>query len=127
MDQRVNIQYSVELEDLEAEVQRIVLSAFEDLSAAHAASQKITSPQFLGLEMIDEIEQIRMSMMRADVRLSEACNIISGYINLKTRGPDLPVEGGTPADEEQISHLKAKIDAFKDSFSDIGVANDLTD
>ena len=125
--ERVNIQYSVDLDDLEVEVQRIVLSAFEDLAASHASSQKITSPQFLSLEMIEEVEQIRTSMMRADVRLSDACNIINGYINLKTRGPSPPAEDAGLVDEQQISQLKAKIDAFKDSFSDTGTANDLTD
>ena len=125
--ERVNIQYSVELEDLEAEVQRITLSAFEDLAAARDASEKITSSQFLSIETIDELEQIRMSMMKADVRLSDTCNIIRGYISLKTRPPDLPVEDDSLVDEEQISQLKAKIDAFKDSFPNAGVDSDLAD
>jgi hypothetical protein len=125
--ERVNIQYSVELEDLEEEVRRITLSAFEDLSTAHASSQKIACPQFLSLEMIDELERIRMSMMRADVRLSDASNIISGYINLKTGRASLPTEDNGPVDEEQINQLKAKIDAFKDSFPNTGVDSDLAD
>jgi|10_taG_2_1085330.scaffolds.fasta_scaffold03592_10 hypothetical protein len=127
MEQRVNIQYSVEIEELEAEVQRIVLSAFEDLTAAQTAAAAIKSPEFLCLKMVEDIEQIRVSMMRADIRLSDASNIINGYINLKTRPIELPADNNNLVDEEQMSQLKAKIDAFKNSYAAAGAANELAD
>ena len=70
MGQRVNIQYSVELEDLEEEVNRLYSNAIEQLVALPSASLN------LGTEGLDKVESFRHKLARVDIMLGDIQNII---------------------------------------------------
>ena len=91
---KVNISYAVELEDVPAEVGKlldnlasymaVLLNDVEEVSAANPT------------RAVDSISKIRESLADLDLRLSDCSNILSGYIDVQNR-----VSAGTlPVGEE---------------------------
>jgi len=102
MGQRVNIQYSVELEDLEEEVNRLYSNAITQLASLPDASIK------LGTEGLDKVESFRHKLAKVDIMLGDVQNIIEGFIRFKT----------SPQQQEQLQVkpevLQDKISKFKE-------------
>ena len=82
MKQRVNLQYSIDIEQLPRETHRLFLSAHkylsESLEIISAADESDTD--VLTVEYLNTIDRIRTSMMNADYVLSDVQNIIKGYL-----------------------------------------------
>jgi LPS O-antigen subunit length determinant protein (WzzB/FepE family) len=110
MGQRVNIQYSVEIEDLEAEVNRLFKAAMRNLD--------FKSPMghlSLGTEGMDQVDNLRRKLAKADIMLGDVQNIVQGYVHYKSsppqqEQPDSPSE----AEEVEAEHLEDKIAKFKE-------------
>lgn len=110
MGQRVNIQYSVELEDLEAEVNRLFKAAMRNLDFKSPLGHLS-----LGTEGMDEVDSLRRKLAKADVMLGDIQNIIQGYVRFKTqpeepRVPDSPSE----AEELEMEQLEDRLARFKE-------------
>lgn len=110
MGQRVNIQYSVELEDLEAEVNRLFKTAMRNLDFKSPLGHLS-----LGTEGIDQVDSLRRKLAKADVMLGDVQNIIQGYVRFKTQPdedavPDSPSE----AEELEIEQLEDRLARFKE-------------
>jgi len=118
LGQRVSIQYSVELEDLEAEVQRLSLCALQEMEDARMISQNISDSRCLTLETLGIIEQVRVSLARIDTRLLDVSNIINGYLNFKTKIPAAPPESPQPPEHGHLEELKDRIAEFKNNFDE---------
>ena len=110
MGQRVNIQYSVEIEDLEDEVNRLFKAAMRNLD--------FKSPMghlSLGTEGMDQVDNLRRKLAKADIMLGDVQNIVQGYVHYKSsppqqEQPDSPSE----AEEVEAEHLEDKIAKFKE-------------
>jgi len=110
MGQRVSIQYSVEIEDLEAEVNRLFKAAMRNLD--------FKSPMghlSLGTEGMDQVDNLRRKLAKADIMLGDVQNIVQGYVHYKSsppqqEQPDSPSE----AEEVEAEHLEDKIAKFKE-------------
>ena len=102
MGQRVNIQYSVELEDLEEEVNRLYSNAITQLASLPHASLN------LGTEGLDKGEAFRYKLAKVDIMLGDVQNIIEGFVRFKT----------SPQQQEQLQvepeALQDKISKFKE-------------
>ena len=120
MGQRVNIQYSVEMEELESEVHRLATSAFDDLKTAHITSDGVLSNLF-SLQTLEDVEQIRTLMLKVDARLLDVSNIVTGYMNFKTQSESPPA-----VSHDHIDDLKDKISTFKESLDAAGIVNEDT-
>ena len=109
MGQRVNIQYSVELEDLEEEVNRLYSNAITQLASLPHASIK------LGTDGLEKVESFREKLTRVDIMLRDIQNIIEGYVRFKTQPPPDPNPPfqQTP-DELEVEQLEDKIAKFKE-------------
>ena len=113
MGQRVNIQYSVELDDLDEEVARLFKKAVTQLETIGSGWGSGYIPMDLeGLEMVDELRQ---NLARVDTALADVQNIIQGYVHYKSappqqEKPDSPSE----AEEMEAEHLEVKIAKFKE-------------
>ena len=85
MGQRVNIQYSVEIEDLQSEVNRLFANAVMELDKVQPVGGAPVVK--LGTDGLDKIESIRHNLAKVDIMLSDVQNIIEGYVRFKTQPP----------------------------------------
>jgi hypothetical protein len=109
MGQRVNIQYSIELEDLEEEVNRLYSSAITRLVALPSASLN------LGTEGLEKIDSFRQKLAKVDIMLGDIQNIIEGYVRFKTQPPpEQPAPPPQTANELEIEQLEGQIKEFKE-------------
>jgi len=103
MGERVNIQYSVDIDDLGDEVCRLICSAFENLNSVNDGA---TAPEnnILSLRTIQQIDEIRQELGNIDLRLNDAVNLINGYIAYRT---DVIDQQQTAAAAEQVQQPEA--------------------
>ena len=132
MTQRVNLQYSIDIEQLPSEARRLLLSAHKSLnqgvsiiSAADESGNNILTVH--GLKTIDEI---RTAMMNADYILADIQNIIKGYLSYmssETSEEAQPHEQALNSDyfqdPELVNDLQQKLEQFQNTFENI---NDTT-
>ncbi len=113
MGQRVNIQYSVELDDLQSEVNRLFSNAIMELDKVQPVGGAPVVK--LGTDGLDKIESIRHNLAKVDIMLSDIQNIIEGYVRFKTQPPperEVPFQANElEADPEE---LQDKISKFKE-------------
>jgi hypothetical protein len=84
MGERVNIKYSVDIDDLGNEVCRLMCDAYENLNATSEAGT-VPADNVLSLQTIKEIDKVRQELADIDIRLMDAVNIINGYISYKSQ------------------------------------------
>ena len=119
MGQRVNIQYSVELEDLQKEVTRLFSNAIEVLELNPIKTRPHKEHTIhLGTDGLDKIDLLRRRLAKVDIMLGDIQNIIEGYIRFKTQAPEPPTrERETPFQQTseglEIEQLEDKIQMFK--------------
>jgi hypothetical protein len=111
MGQRVNIQYSVELEDLEEEVNRLYSNAITQLASLPHASLN------LGTEGLEKVDSFRQKLAKVDIMLGDVQNILEGYVRFKTQPPpDREPPFQQTSDELEVEHLEDQIAKFKEMF-----------
>ena len=109
MGQRVNIQYSVELEDLEEEVNRLYSNAITQLASLPHASLN------LGTEGLEKVDCFRQKLAKVDIMLGDVQNIIEGYVRFKTQpSPDREPPFQQTPDQLEIEQLEDQIKEFKE-------------
>ena len=101
MSPRVNIQYSIKLEDLDKEVKRLLDKAHFQI---HNLKGEAKATEVLSLAALREVAQYRETLAEADQMLSDVMNIINGYISFQT-SETYSVQG------EQLSHQVEMADA----------------
>ena len=115
MGQRVNIQYSVEIDELQDEINRLFHNAIMELDKVQPVGGAPVVK--LGTEGIEQVDSIRQKLTKVDIMLGDLQNIITGYVRFRTQVDDptstqdlLPET--LPSDlEEKINKLKAMLDA----------------
>ena len=110
MGQRVNIQYSVDLDDLQEEVNRLFGKAIIELEKTCPVGG--TPVANLGTEGLDKIDLLRQKLMKIDTMLGDIQNIISGYVRFRTEPPSQQIE--QTSDELEIEQLEDKLAKFKE-------------
>ncbi len=110
MGQRVNIQYSVELEDLQDEVNRLFSNAIARLVALPNASLN------LGTEGLEKVGSFRQKLAKVDIMLGDVQNIIEGYVRFKTQPPPEQPPFQQTSDELEVEQLEDQIKEFKEFF-----------
>jgi len=94
---RVNITYSVDLEDIPIEIDKLLQENRELLNKIIEDLESVSGKN--PLEIIELINTSRESLAVVDVRLSECNNILSGFIDIRARGVNqqfIEVEEGSP-------------------------------
>ena len=113
MGQRVNIQYSVEIEDLQSEVNRLFSNAIMELDKVQPVGGAPVVK--LGTDGIDKIESIRHRLAKIDIMLNDIQNIIEGYVRFKTQPPpDREIPFQSKDLEVNPEALQDKISKFKE-------------
>jgi len=94
MNQRVNIQYSIDLEQLPQEVSRLLGIAFTKLrtTTTDGPDGVVNNGEILSLASVETISTLRKSLAEVDYMLEDVTNIINGYISFKSQ----PTEHAPP-------------------------------
>ena len=116
MGQRVNIQYSVELSDLDREVNRLFDLVIEDLEAI-ATGWGRGNNVVLDLSGIQMIDEVRQTLTRADVALGDIQKIVQGYVQFKSAPPQQEEVPDLPSEAEELE-LQQKIARFKEMLNE---------
>jgi hypothetical protein len=79
MTQRINIQYSVDIDDLSIEVTRLLNKAHAELSTL----SNFTPGDPLSLKGLESIDELRRGLASIDLTLQDVSAIVSGYVSYK--------------------------------------------
>jgi len=85
MGQRINIQYTVDVDDLPREVGRLLEKAFDDYQMLQVECRRDNTLTTLSYDMVEKIERIRITLATIDHLLNDSSNIISGYLGYKAQ------------------------------------------
>jgi hypothetical protein len=107
MPQRVNIQYSIDVEDLPTEVERLLQTAYGNLASLEELC--VHDPPALSLGTVERIDHIRQRLADIDYLLNDVSTIVNGYIAYKAQ------EGLPPHSEpETLTTEAAQEEALKE-------------
>jgi Mg2+ and Co2+ transporter CorA len=93
MGQRINIQYSIDIDDLPDEVSRLLQNATQELDKL--SNSNITDP--LSLSGLESISELRKGLANVDAVLQDVSAIVNGYLSYK-------VAPSQPQQSEEIKH-----------------------
>lgn len=126
--QRVNIQFSLDLDDLPSEVSRLFQRA-----ASHSKNAAETFDTFshqgepLTVASLNKIDDIRLALTKADLVLDDLQKIIGGYIRMQAEPPpaaqeeapqqESAPEQGPPMPEPSVLNQK---NPFRQAMPDVG-------
>lgn len=124
MGQRVNIQYSVNLEDLPREIDRIATRSFGLLKELSEANKEVPE-NILSLDAHTQFDQLRLGIADLDVSLGELNELIGSYLSYRTeqitKDPAAMAPVPPNADPasmpavDNMAELQAKMESFRRS------------
>jgi hypothetical protein len=82
MTQRINIQYSINMESLPQEVNRLLRGTFMKLEEI---TKTTAIDNVLSLAATREIEKVRLTLIDVDHALNDINNLINGYLAYETQ------------------------------------------
>ena len=123
MGQRINIQYSVDVDDLAREAGRLVESAFIEYQTLQADCILQPADKVLSYEMAERIDEIRLKLAAIDHRLNDVSNIILAYLNYKAQ------ENAPQGTADGLNDLDEKLNNFKEMLEGrpAGLDNEVSD
>ena len=126
MGQRVNIQYSVEIEELPVEVTRPLRGALTEFESAQTNTLgEINEKTLMSLDTIAEIDTIRAQLTRIDFVLSDVNNLVNAYLNYSTADTseppappsfnESPLNHGVDIPADRVGDLQKQIEEFRNN------------
>ena len=97
MGQRISIQYSIDIDDLEDEVVRLLNKSFGEL--ATLSDVEIVNP--LSLNTMESVDSVRQRLAAIDATLQDVTAIVSGYVGFKASPATSQVEQDTEVEEDK--------------------------
>lgn len=124
MRQRVNIQYSIEIDKIEQEVLRLVQSAASSLS--EASTNFIEHNYALTVESLKTIDSLRQQLAHIDQSLNDINKIAGGYLSYQASLVASPHNSDAPSgtaeaneapmqDKEALATVEQMVQNFKDT------------
>jgi len=84
MGERVNLQYTIELDELGAEVDRLLSAASTQLNAVALPQPDSAIRTTLSLSTLENVDNARQRLAKLDYCLRDINNIIGAYVNYRT-------------------------------------------
>tara|TARA_Y100000592_G_scaffold99341_1_gene175012 strand:+ start:6698 stop:7036 length:339 start_codon:yes stop_codon:yes gene_type:complete len=107
--QRINISYSIDFDELPAEVNKLYDRAIKQLGAINLP--KLSKQNVLNSSNVMMIDEARKALAKTDIMLSDAQSIINSYVEYElslTRGqPDAPEQAGADLMNQVIQNEDA--------------------
>ena len=101
MGQRINIQYSVDIDDLDTEVRRLMADAHKRYSSLEDIYDN-GRDTVLSNEARERVDRIRLELAAIDHRLNDVVNIIAGYLHYKAQANQPPPAAQPPAPRPRL-------------------------
>tara|TARA_Y100001937_G_C7024716_1_gene287165 strand:- start:238 stop:648 length:411 start_codon:yes stop_codon:yes gene_type:complete len=126
MSQRVNVQYSIDLDELPSEINRLVEKVGLPLSDAQLTYQELRTLDPVSVNALQYVDDLRLLLARVDYALDDVSKIIRGYMQLSTQKPNqqpqetqqqAPPTPWVPSGDS-LGNLEEKLRAFSESMSD---------
>ena len=109
LQERVNIQYSIDIEELPQEVARLLEKANSTLRDIYDTDMQFSathSSETLSLSTLLSIDQIRKKLASVDYILNDASQIVNGFISFKVQeNAESQNEGRTTPQDENSEHM----------------------
>ena len=107
MTQRISIQYSIDIDELGDEVERLLANINQKITSI--SRQKHSNS--LSLKTVEDIDSIRKKLASIDLSLQDVSAIVNGYVSFKASEslPDLEPEKDLQA-VESVYEEPAKIE-----------------
>jgi len=103
---RVNITYSVELEEVPTEISRILEECAVSSRKFHGDLDRAIGRK--PLEMLEDIDTLRVSLAKMDLKLADAMQILSGYAQTLAKKPEME-QRAIQEQEQRIAALAAQL------------------
>ena len=123
--QRVNIQYSIDLEELPSEVERLIENSSEYLEdSLSVVEELLEQDDHLTIKTVNEINTLRLALSKVDYVLDDVSKIVGGYLKMTVAPPQETEEQqsapvGNPFidqrySESTINELQQKLSDFQE-------------
>jgi hypothetical protein len=113
MGQRITIQYSVDLEDLESEVGKMIKQVSQKLEGCGEDLEHtvgLGSAESLSLRMLGELIDMRERIGKIDYTLVDISNIISSYVQYTAQPPQQQeAQPSETVSEEELEAIREKL------------------
>ena len=98
MGQRINIQYTVDIDELENEVQRLMHATLDSLGTVDEEIDWAGgNDSLMTYNMLQNIDRARQRLMTIDLRLADLHGIIEGYLSFMAKPAGAPPAAEDPA------------------------------
>jgi len=101
---RVNITYSVDLDEVPSEVSRILEECEQIFRAIHGQLDQIIGKE--PLYMIDQLDDVRIKLGKLDLKLGDSMEILSGYVAAAANRPAM--------EQASLQHADAPGDGYEE-------------
>ena len=136
---RVNVQYTVEVEKIPEEMEKLLQHSAVDRLRFAAEQLARVDLKSESLRTLDELDKIRKILFEVDERLSDVDGIMRGYYSQATAEPQVvpqapEPEANLPVDATTMSQIKASLaehkletEALQRTFQNWGVNDESSD
>ena len=104
MKRRVNIQYSIDIDDLSLEVKRLTNNVENKITTLGRETKFGGEQNILNLSTLEIIEKTRMELANIDFILNDITKIVNAYISFKTQ------ESAPEAEETNVSRELKRVE-----------------
>lgn len=88
-DTRVNIQYSIDLDELPEEVERLLNKCYLQLRASNDLIAHITDKNdLISVATLEDVNELRLQLAKSDHILDDLTKIMSGYMRMSIGAPN---------------------------------------
>jgi len=119
MSPRVNITYTVELDELEEETERLMARATAKLKSLTESSEgAVSAAGMLSVNTADRVATMRSELATLDFMLQDIGRLINGYLHYKSAPEENTTKAPVPADPAGIpEELQQKLQEFANAAS----------
>jgi hypothetical protein len=119
MSQRVSITYSLPIEDVPTEAERLFKSCHTDLVSLGQHAQRHWGDQNKCTDLLEDIEEVREEIQALYLRLGDVTTIMGGYVEWARQNAVATQEEVAEEDEDPtaaaVVELEQQLQSLKDS------------
>tara|TARA_Y100000034_G_C6834055_1_gene376743 strand:- start:625 stop:1017 length:393 start_codon:yes stop_codon:yes gene_type:complete len=127
MGQRINIQYSIDIDDLGTEVERHLGDTYQRYLDLQEQCTIDPADVTLSYETLEKVDKIRIALIGIDHRLNDASNIISGYLQFRAQDEEVPAADPVYEEIAPTANLKNQLTQFNELMNKVQRADEVSD